>query len=304
MKTFDIIIGNPPFQKGPHKTFYQKFVYKAYELLKFNGNLIMITNSSWSTSPNGKTFKTFLLNNGLTAYYQLGDDAFENVNLLTCYFHLIKGIINDTIYIEDLDGESEQLNDKYIILRSVSQLTKDILYKISQYAVNNIGSKYKHSNLNTCDVIHDPNGIKCIFTCGKLDGDFNWDFISKQHFDKTINACQTSGYGEFKLVMSTRTDLHKLGAIKIADKSYGCSRGAVFLKCKDIDEALKYKKYLETKLIKFLVYFNKINSAHNCRSLFNLIPAIPMDITWTDEELYKHFNLTTKEIKYIEEMIK
>jgi len=33
------------------------------------------------------------------------------------------------------------------------------------------------------------------------------------------------------------------------------------------------------------------------------IPAVDLSRSWTDEELYKHFNLTEEEIKLIEETV-
>ena len=35
-----------------------------------------------------------------------------------------------------------------------------------------------------------------------------------------------------------------------------------------------------------------------------MVPAIDLTRTWTDQELYEHFNLTEEEINYIEEQVR
>ncbi|MBO4734062.1 MAG: restriction endonuclease, partial [Clostridia bacterium] len=54
---------------------------------------------------------------------------------------------------------------------------------------------------------------------------------------------------------------------------------------------------------RFLLFFGK-GTMQVTRSVFGLIPLQDFSKTWTDEELYKKYNLTQEEIDFIESMIK
>ena len=63
------------------------------------------------------------------------------------------------------------------------------------------------------------------------------------------------------------------------------------------------KTYISTKFFRFLVLLYK-NTQHATKSVYKLVPIQDFSKTWTDEELYKKYNLTQDEIDYIESMIK
>ena len=69
------------------------------------------------------------------------------------------------------------------------------------------------------------------------------------------------------------------------------------------EEQLNCLSYINTKLFKVLLYFGKGTMQVN-RSVFGLIPLQDFSKAWTDEELYKKYNLDEAEITFIESMIK
>ena len=68
-------------------------------------------------------------------------------------------------------------------------------------------------------------------------------------------------------------------------------------------EAENYASYIRTKFVRFLV-FQTLSSMHITQSNFQFVPIQDWSKPWTDEELYRKYNLTQNEITYIESMIK
>ena len=61
--------------------------------------------------------------------------------------------------------------------------------------------------------------------------------------------------------------------------------------------------YMATKLFRFLVLIKK-NTQNAPRGVYEFVPLQDFSKPWTDEELYKKYNLTQEEIDFIESMIK
>jgi hypothetical protein len=84
-----------------------------------------------------------------------------------------------------------------------------------------------------------------------------------------------------------------------------CNGRVGLLECsskEDADEKLGfYKTYFESKLMRFVLLVTRTSYALDSPQI-SFIPKMPMTRTWTDQELYSHFNLTADEIEYIEEL--
>ena len=68
-------------------------------------------------------------------------------------------------------------------------------------------------------------------------------------------------------------------------------------------EAMNYKHYLETRFVRFLISLRK-NTQHLTESRFKFVPSLTMNKQWTDDDLYKKFNITKKEQDFIETIVK
>ena len=73
--------------------------------------------------------------------------------------------------------------------------------------------------------------------------------------------------------------------------------------CSSKDEALVIRDYLSSKLVSFFNFVTRYNSVFHNR-MIGRIRFPNLTRTWTDQELYAHFNLTEEEINYIEEQVK
>jgi site-specific DNA-methyltransferase (adenine-specific) len=68
-------------------------------------------------------------------------------------------------------------------------------------------------------------------------------------------------------------------------------------------EAENLKAYLYTKFVRFLVAQLSF-SQDITRDRFSYVPILDMSIRWTDEKLYKRYDLTKEEIAFIESKIR
>ena len=61
--------------------------------------------------------------------------------------------------------------------------------------------------------------------------------------------------------------------------------------------------YIKTRFFRFMVMLKK-NTQDAMRSVYDLVPLQDFSEPWTDEKLYKKYNLTAEEIAFIESMIR
>ena len=67
-------------------------------------------------------------------------------------------------------------------------------------------------------------------------------------------------------------------------------------------ESTNFISYINTKFVKFLISIKK-NKQHVTSIVFQLVPQVPLDREWTDEQLYEYFKLTPEEINFIDSQI-
>ena len=95
-----------------------------------------------------------------------------------------------------------------------------------------------------------------------------------------------------------------LGRPIIAPPNSACTETYIVVNYYDSEkEANNLESYLRTKFVRFLVGLRK-NTQHITRDRFKFVPELSMKINWSDEKLYKHFNLNQKEIDFINSIIR
>ena len=69
------------------------------------------------------------------------------------------------------------------------------------------------------------------------------------------------------------------------------------------EECLNIISYIKTRFFRYLVSIKK-KTQNGPRGVYQFVPMQDFSKPWVDEELYKKYNLTADEIKFIESMIK
>ena len=68
-------------------------------------------------------------------------------------------------------------------------------------------------------------------------------------------------------------------------------------------EAKNFETYMRTRFFRFLVALRK-NTQHVTQSRFKFVPLLDMSKSWTDEKLYKTFDLSSEEIDFIDSIVR
>ena len=101
--TFDIVVGNPPYQDENNQPIYQYFVDVAMMLA--TQGVSMITKNTWLTRyKNGlEEMRARAINYGLKSVrnFDKTNQVFEGAGVAVCYFNLINGYNGKTYYALD-----------------------------------------------------------------------------------------------------------------------------------------------------------------------------------------------------------
>ena len=294
---FDVVIGNPPYNKGMDLD----FVDLAYNVAKEDtGKVCMITPAKWQTTADDysgcasknidykQVREKYVPHMSHVCYYPDALDIFHISQVDGLTYFLMDKDVHNTATIKNIS-----LHQKYYN----SETSRDIknrqtLINIGQDIVDSLGSykifkieetckdkQYKvvtNSQIVLCGAGSDAR--KAVDAVGRLSNMFN-------------SEGQSTFIGTPKILNN------------IPDGAYGC----VF-SSDNKEECESFVSWLNTRFTRFFVAINisKLTGilTNDC---FRFVPAPPsskFDHIYTDDELYKAFSLSQKYIDVIESIIK
>ncbi len=318
----DAIVGNPPYQVMDGGTdrgavpVYQHFVDIAK---KCKPNYIsMIMPARWYAGGRGlDEFRESMLSDKRIQYlydFETSKDLFPTVDIAggLCYFlwHNLNAAPCKVYNVNPLGSYcAERYLDEFpVFVRSNTSIP--ILKKVTEKSTEYLNSLVLSIN---------PFGFRTYFRgrTNKKDGDIKiltsegWGYVSRSEITKgkinvnkykiivgrfvpsngELNVKPGEGYRVLTTPRILKTD-------EINTETYIDT--AVF---DTLNEATNYKNYLCTKFARYLLR-QAITSVNVTRECFAFVPMQDFSRPWTDEELYKKYNLTAEEIAFIESMIK
>lgn len=315
---FDVIIGNPPYQlsdggaQASAKPLYHLFVQEAKKLNpRF---LSMIIPARWYTGGKGlDSFRNNMLKDDrmrvLVDYFDSGD-CFPGVDLSggVCYFLwdrdsrggcLVKTFRNNHFsemkrkLIEKDDETFIRFNEAIPIINKIKSTTNTYFSSI----VSNRNPFGIATNFQI-DKAPSTNSVK-IFAYP------NFGYINPNRIIKNKNLIDMTkiyisyAYGE-------RGDFPYLvlGKPFFGDKKTCCTETYLIIGAgKTEKECENIISYIQTKFFRFLVLLKK-NTQHATQTVYQFVPMQDFSKPWTDQELYKKYNLSQEEIDFIESMIR
>jgi len=316
---FDVIIGNPPYQVndgGGMGTsaipIYQKFVEKAIAL---NPNyLIMIIPARWYAGGKGlDEFRNLMLNDKriekLIDYFD-SSISFPGVDISggVCYFLWnknyvgdceVKTIFKDSISILNrplLEGKINtfiRFNEAISIVRKIELFEeKKFIDIVSARRPFGFSKPQESKNVdanNQIKVYAYPNNKQTTI-----------DIVTQNHeLVSHYKVFISKAYGE-------RGDFpyNVLAKPFVGEPNSICSETYLLINAKNSKQiASNIAEYISTKFFRFLVLLVK-NTQNAPKSVYALVPTQDFNKKWNDKELYEKYNLNTKEIEFIESMIK
>ncbi len=165
---FDVVVGNPPYQDGRDKLFYQKFVNRAHEMS--NDAVAIITPAGWTSIADLDTQFTKNIIKDIFSYRYLGDKLFNGVQLQVCYFLTSKNNAG-TVTLKSLTDETIISRTDLLFFPTGTTSGFSIMSKIKKCA--NGGLKSTSGKLTRNKAQISDTGYKCIFTAGRKNSDFD-----------------------------------------------------------------------------------------------------------------------------------
>lgn len=290
---FDVVIGNPPYNRGMDID----FVNLGYELsTKY---CCMITPAKWQTAEADQKIASKM------SYGEFRKKLVPHMSHVVFYPDC-----KDVFDIDQADGITYFLMDK-------DQHTKCEVYNKCKL-FDGFNSKVAR-NITDSTLINIGNSIVDYL------GDYNRFKFSKTGLNKRYRVCANTqivlGKTSRSLLFSNENNALVIGILRLLDsdksEQYESSASQIIFASDDIDVCKSFISWLNCKFTKFFVLINisKMTGimTDHC---FRFVPAptvldangnrVPgkFDHIYTDEELYKTFNLPQEYIDVIESVIK
>lgn len=322
--TFDVIIGNPPYQLSDGGgsgssaiPLYHRFIQQAKKLTP--RYLTMIVPARWYTGGKGlDEFRDEMLHDKrirVLIDYLDSRYCFPGVDIAggVCIFLWdrdnqgicnVKNIINDNIQYDS----SRHLDEFEVFIRDIR--TINIIHKVKKmkeptmdsmvYSRNPFGFPSTYNFSNTVPSAH---SVKIMTSKG--------DFFVPQR-DISTNSDIVD---DWKVVMSKTSAEHAgqadkdgrkkvVSRIEILGKQHICSESYLLIgHMTDKDSSKNLVDYVKTRFFRFLLS-SVLLTQNIAKDKFQFVPQQDFSKPWTDEELYKKYDLTDEEIAFIESMIR
>ena len=299
---FDIIIGNPPYNeeltRDGGSPLYHKFIEYYIDKCTI---LSYIVPSRWFSGGKGlDMFRSMMLNRKDIVYINHISDASSIFGPLVSIaggvnYFLIDKNNNNGLCNYIVEGNSSFINlNKYDIV--LDKKYYKIVDKIIKYKdVTKYYTSQDHYKIQTNDIrLHDV----------KKDNDIICYVSQRKGFIKYINKkYMVKPIDDYKVIV-TEASLHHFGNMFIGKPNEVHSKSYISFKTNGVEEAKSLKSYLKCKMPNFMLSLRKITH-HTSKSTCKWIPMVPINtnIIWTDELVYKYFNLTNDDIKIINKII-
>lgn len=318
---FDVIIGNPPYQLNDGGgrdsaaiPLYDKFVQKAKQLAPHF--LIMIIPARWYTGGRGlDDFRDNMISDTRMKVihdYPETDDCFPGLNIRggVCYFLWDSLYHGDCTIINHIKGKMIEMK------RPLKEANIPLLIRYNQsISIMKKVLKFKEVSLGKYVSTSKPFGMRSNFS----------DFTSIQTEMHSIKLYRfgENGYVAKKIIVKNENliDRYKVLVSKaspggdeyphsivsqpiVSEPNSVCTE--TYLVIKDVDsriEAENLVSYIKTRFFRFMMSLVK-NTQNISKASYTFVPLQDFSHPWTDEMLYRKYNLSSDEIAFIESMIR
>lgn len=319
---FDVIIGNPPYQladggnNASARPIYHLFIQHAIKMMP--RYLTMIVPARWYSGGKGlDEFREQMLHDRrirvLIDYFD-AEECFPGVDISggVCYF----------LWNRDNEGdcrvESHRNGTLSVVERPLLENGQENFIRFNE-AISIVG-KVCCKGVKSFSMIISPrkpfdfdtkkrgektkrNGFVKLYVSKNVDAGAEYipktEVIMNKELLSAYKVYISYAYGE-----RDSFPYRVIGTPFVGEPDSCCTETYLAIgPLKTEQEAINVKSYMETRLVRFLVLLCK-NTQHATAKVYQFVPMQDFSKPWTDEELYKKYNLTKEEISFIESMIK
>lgn len=318
---FDVIIGNPPYQLNDGGgrdsaaiPLYDKFVQKAKQLAPHF--LIMIIPARWYTGGRGlDDFRDNMISDTRMKVihdYPETDDCFPGLNIRggVCYFLWDSLYHGDCTIINHIKGKMIEMK------RPLKEANIPLLIRYNQsISIMKKVLKFKEVSLGKYVSTSKPFGMRSNFS----------DFASIQTEMHSVKLYRfgENGYVARKIIVKNENLINRYKVLVskaspggdeyphsivsqpiVSEPNSVCTE--TYLVIKDVDsrtEAENLVSYIKTRFFRFMMSLVK-NTQNISKASYTFVPLQDFSHPWTDEMLYRKYNLSSDEIAFIESMIR
>jgi len=330
---FDVIVGNPPYQLNDGGgtgssaiPIYQKFIQQAKKLNPTY--LSMIIPARWFTGGRGvDEFREEMLNDKrikIIHDFPNASDCFPGVEIKggVCYFLWDKnfngscsinthkgGEIVSTALRDLLEKGADtfiRYNEAISILRKVQKLKEESFSNLIsandpfgfdvrvEGSYKRVKPKFKKESFK--------DGIKFYYYGWQREG---LGYIGKSSIKKNIEWVKDYKVYITKAYGAGETFPHQIVNVPILGETNTCCTESYLVigpfSSKKLAENVI--SYIETKFFRFLVLLIK-NTQNAMKKVYSFVPMQDFNESWTDEKLYKKYDISKEEIAFIDSMIR
>ena len=289
---YDLIVANPPYAKllpngkraSKNHNLIKDFIDKSLKQLKTNGFIVFITPDNWMSYADRNVLIKELttlqiihldIHNAKKYFKKIGS-SFTWYIIQNCPSYTdmtVSGIWKKRTYESKIPSHER----RYIPL-----LYNRTVYNILSKTVDNINlEKFK---VQTSSDLH--KYTKASFISTEQSDEYKYKLI---HTPKqTVYASRPHKFQQGYKVFISTTDKYKV----FVDEC-GMTQSIVFIRCDSKEQAELYKNILEHPLYVFINNICRWGNFNNIR----ILQSFPIPVG----DIYKYFDITPEEIKYIEE---
>jgi len=266
---FDVVVGNPPYRKNIHL----KFVAKAMDIS--NQYTVMIHPSNWVLSR--KETKMYTIFNS-----KIGNKLEKIV------------LFNGNAYFPSVTIKAP-CGITYI---NSKKIKKEVLV-INKF----LDGEFTFSDKSEINHLHESS-FSSIQNKIMAHGGFIKGHVQKETGNYYVNLEKIVGHSN----RNRQGSMHASNFYKFFcehnkfEITAEPNLGKQFVGFQTEKEARNFNSYLHLKFPRFCLAVVKFNNNLH-RGELNYVPWLDWNIEWTDEMLYKHFNLTDEEVQKIESII-
>jgi len=302
LKKFDYIVGNPPYQGSgddSSEKIFNQISAKAISLLSKDGVISFITPTA-ILSPGQKNKKLNLQKIFAEKLVEI-DFSVNNefdIGQTICQWKLINKPNHDGIKLIFSDKTSEKVNNIFECV--------DLDNKVAQIITNKITWDFNINAKHEKMPIGQSNQARAARNISNIQSSEFTEKVYCNTKEQRIKYCKPSDTRKIKynrLIIEYSGDWH------IPPFIDNCETNALmFVNTKPLSDnkLLNLKSILVSKLFSFAIVYDKINGLKSS-GLYNLLFKLTspgLHKSWSDEELYKEFNITDNEKKVIEKWYK